>query len=264
MSVIILFREDYEREYEASIARKYFRVTPYRSCIGYGDLVIGRYSTLPFHSELEQDVLNMNGRLINTTVQHKWIANFEYYNLLKKYTPETWDDNSFYMAPEGEYIVKGKTNSRKMLWNKCMFAKDKRAALDIACELMNDPLIGPQGILYRKYIPLETFETGLNGLPFTNEWRFFFYKGKEVAHGYYWSIAEHANEYIIGDSGIKFANKIANIVKDYVNFFVVDIARTVDGQWILIELNDGTMSGLSTIDPNSFYDNLNLIVGQTE
>ena len=40
------------------------------------------------------------------------------------------------------------------------------------------------------------------------------------------------------------------------NFFVMDIARTAEGKWIIIELNDGQQSGLSNVDPEELYSNL--------
>jgi hypothetical protein len=36
----------------------------------------------------------------------------------------------------------------------------------------------------------------------------------------------------------------------------MDIAKTQSGEWIVIELNDGQMSGLSENDPNVLYKNL--------
>ena len=62
----------------------------------------------------------------------------------------------------------------------------------------------------------------------------------------------------IGDDGLKFADKIAEIASYYTTFFVLDIAEKRDGGWILIEMNDGQMSGLSMNDPDIFYKNLAL------
>jgi hypothetical protein len=45
-------------------------------------------------------------------------------------------------------------------------------------------------------------------------------------------------------------------VGDRANFYAVDVAQTVAGDWIVIELNDGQMSGLSENDPEILYCNL--------
>jgi hypothetical protein len=139
-----------------------------------------------------------------------------------------------------------------------MFASNKKQAMIIAGELMKDVLIGPQGVIYRKYVPLKTFEIGLNDLPFTNEFRFFFYKEHLISHGYYWSSAEESviDNATITLDGIDFAIKMAKIASEHVNFFVMDIAEKEEGGWILIEINDGQQSGLSENDPHVLYQNL--------
>jgi len=46
------------------------------------------------------------------------------------------------------------------------------------------------------------------------------------------------------------------------NFYVIDVAKTQSGEWIVIELNDGQFSGLSAIDPNDLYMNLKTVFGE--
>lgn len=256
----ILFRKSFDFENELQIAQQYHTVYESRS-LCHDDTVIGRYSVLPYYQELEKDLLYKKAKLINSYTQHRWIANFEYYNVgvLKAFTFPTWTDDDFHTCKEpGPFVVKGRTNSRKHQWNTHMFAADRASAARIGAELCNDPLLGEQGILYRKYIPLETFEEGINGLPFTNEWRFFFFKQNLLTYGYYWSQAENANKQIIPVDGVKFAQFIAKTVKNYVNFFVLDVAKTQTGAWILVEINDGQMSGLGMCDPHELYRNLKL------
>ena len=256
MKPVILFRKDPGNEEECKVAEKYFEVTTRRCATPNDRLVIPRYSALPFHRELEEDVALMGSRLVNTTAQHQWIANFDYYEDLKQFTPESWNDSNFYLCQyPGPFVVKGRTNSRKFQWNTKMFAQTKTDALRIASDLLSDGQICEQGIIYRKFVPLEVFEVGINDLPFSNEWRFFFYKDRLLSSGYYWSTAEHIPEKA-DKACVAFAQQVANVVKDHVNFFVLDIAETLDGQWILIEVNDGTMSGLSENNPDELYGNL--------
>lgn len=255
----ILFRKDFNHDNELEIARQYCDVKEIRDeC--HGSVVVGRYSVLPYYPELERDLALKNSRLVNAYSEHRWIAYFDYYEVLKDYTFETWTDDNFYLCDyEGPFVVKGRTNSRKQQWNKLMFAENRYNASCIGHELSNDPLLGSQGILYRKYVPLETFEIGINDIPFTNEWRFFFFKQNMLAHGYYWSQADKADEYKISPGGIEFAQHIASIVKNHVPFFVLDIAKTETGEWILVEVNDGQMSGLGMCNPHDLYKNLKLV-----
>lgn len=269
MSPIILFRKNLQEEGEFDVCRKYFPTIEYRSelskYIAENELyktvtVIPRYSALPYYKDLEKDIDNLGGKLINSYEQHRWIANFEWYNVLKEFTPETWDDTNFFSAPQNQqYIVKGRTNSKKFSWNKQMFAESKRQAIDIGCDLMTDSMIGEQGIIYRKYVPLETYEIGLNGLPFTNEWRFFFYRTNLLASGYYWSNSEKT-DHIIESEGIEFARRIALIIINYINFVVIDIGKTKSGDWVIIELNDASMSGLSECRADELYSSLKKVL----
>lgn len=256
MKNVILFRKSLSEENELDIVKNYFDVYEYRSQIPKNSLVIGRYSVLPFYNELETDLKNNDSKLINSYVQHLWVANFEYYDILKKFTFKTWTDNNFHKCDyDGPFVVKGKTNSRKFNWNTSMFARTKKDASIIASNLKSDSLIGPQDIIYREYVKLKEIEIGLNGLPFSNEWRFFYYKNKYLCHAYYWTIADDKSK--INDEGAKkFADVIADIVQNYVNFFVLDVAQTENGNWKLVEINDGQMSGLSDNDPNKLYHEL--------
>ena len=257
MTPVILFRAgNLEQEAELLVASQYFPVYRYRSEIPKDSLVIGRFSTLPYYWELEKDLKNIGSFLINSYSQHRWISSFDYYEDLKDYTPRSWDERDFYKSGyDGPLVLKGRTNSRKQLWSTQMYCKDSSAAIDVASILANDPLIGPQGIIYREYVPLKALEIcPISGMPFANEWRFFFYKENLIDFGYYWSFYENKNK--IDDEAIKLAKDIAKKASKNINFFVIDLAKTKDKEWILIEFNDGQMSGLSSINPFSFYGNL--------
>lgn len=263
MSHAILFRKgsDHQHEEEFAVASKYFPVVEYRSKCPPNSTIIARYSALPFYRELVEDLSHIGSKLLNSWGQHSWIADFDYYEDLKNFTPETWTDHDFYTSTHpGPFIVKGRTNSRKQQWNTLMFAKDKRAALEIAGTLAADDLIGPQGVIYRKYVPLVTYETGINGLPFTNEWRIFYYRDQRLSHGYYWTSSSCPEKASITDEAFDFADRVANIAKEHVDFFVLDIAEKKSGGWILVEINSGFMSGLSANDPDTLYSNLRIAI----
>jgi hypothetical protein len=260
MEPIVLFRHSLAEEGEFETCSKHFNCTTTRMACR-DNLVIGRYSCLPYYRELEQDLQLNNCRLINSSQQHRWIADFEYYEVLKEYTPKTWFDHNFHKCVfDGPFVVKGKTNSRKNNWRQLMYAPTKRDALEIAALLLQDSLIGEQGIIYRKYEPLVTFEIGVGGLPITNEWRFFFLGNTLLSYGYYWSTADTILTNV-DPKCVKFAQSIANIVAEYVNFFVLDVAKNEVDEWILIEVNDGQQSGLSENDPEVLYSALNSKIG---
>ena len=256
MKPVMLFRQDRETYDEIQIARKYFEVYERRNLIPDNRLVVGRYSVLPYYKELEEDLKVKNCLLVDTLHQFNWVANFEYYEQLKDYTFKTWFTPQEIPKDTEGIVVKGKTNSKKMYWNTKMFAENREIAIDIACELRADSMIGQQDIIFRKYEPLVTYEVGLNGLPFTNEWRLFYYKDTLLTSGYYWSTADEPELGKITTEAYQFAQEIANIAKDYCNFFVLDIAEKQSGGWVLVEVNYGGMSGLSLNDPDTLYSTL--------
>lgn len=258
MNATILFRigSRFSEEEEYRIAQNYFRVETSR-CLCENTVVIGRYSTLPFYEDLEQDLKYNSSRLINSYDQHRWIANFDYYNDLSEYTFESWKERDFPSSKHpGPFVVKGTTNSKKHHWNTMMFAKDRNEAVEVASRLYQDDLVGRQGLVYRKYEPLVTYEVGLNGLAFTNEWRLFFLGENLISYGYYWSEAQDVDSPHLSEEAIAFAHEVAKIASKHTNFFTLDIGEKQSGGWVLIEVNDGQQSGLSMNNTEDFYRNL--------
>lgn len=255
MKPIVLFRREFNQDTESEFLCAEKHLTCTESRVGIQDkLVVGRYSVLPFYGELEHDLHLQGSELINNRYHHSFVADFHWYEIVKNHTPPTWFRLEDVPKEGGPFVVKGRTNSRKFEWDKKMFAPDFRSVINIETELMQDGLIGPQGVVIRKFIPLKVLEVGLHGLPFSNEWRFFFLRDQLLTHGFYWSASERKGT--MNDKGMAFAHMIANKLKSHVNFFVVDIAETAQGNWILIEVNDGQMSGLSECNPDELYSNL--------
>ena len=261
MKTFILFRKFLEFEEEFNIAKEIFgkNLTEFRSEIPNDSLVIPRYSCLPFYEELEKELSLKNCQLINSYNEHSYIADMNYYYDISHLTPKTWFNVGYATVPDcpNGWVVKGKTNSRKHQWDSHMFAYNRDSLKKVSERLYDDPLISHQGLVFREYVPLEVIEEGINGLPFTNEWRFFFYKEKELGHGFYWSNCSPENQLQnIDEKGKEIAHEAAKIIKKYIDFFVIDVAKTKKGNWIVIEANDGQMSGLSAIDPKEFYNQI--------
>lgn len=257
MKPVILFRKSYELESEFQTAKKYFEVVESRMNLT-NRLVIPRYSALPFYRELERDLQLQGSRMINNYMEHDYIASFDYYFDLEEFTPKSYF--SLQDVPRNtnkQFVVKGKTNSRKQQWKEKMFAPDYQSLVNLYLELSADPLIGNQGVVIREFEPLENFGTSLNGLDFANEWRFFFYKNTLLSYGYYWSSGEVIpDKSSLDPQALELASQIAQIASQRTNLFVLDLAKTKTGKWILIEMNDGSMSGLSENNADELYANL--------
>ncbi len=255
----MLYRGNSDDE-ELDAAARYFKVYTSRSEIPSNSLVIGRYSVLPYYNELEIDLKNNGSSLINSLSQHRYIADIgNYYRDLKDITPETWTHLDA-IPNDGPFVLKGETNSKKFQWKTHMFAKNKADAIDVYCRLQEDGIIAHQNIYIRKFVQLKTFDISFNNLPITNEYRIFIAYGKVISIGYYWSnyYDELINKYDLDVNQIpkEFIQDVIDRVGKNANFYVVDVAQKDDGSWIVIELNDGQMSGLSMNNPYTLYENL--------
>jgi len=262
MDPVILFRDANDYPGELEEVKKWFNVISNRSKIKNNSLVIGRYSVLPYYKELEEDVLYLGSKLINSYRQHRYVADLgNYVHHLEGLTPKTW--NHVDQIPfEGPFVVKGETNSKKFEWNTKMFAKNKDDVIRIYCDLQNDGLIGYQSIYIREYVPLKTFMIGIGGIPITEEYRFFIYKNIIVCGAYYWSSHVDEIEEPLDSSNVPldFMKTVINRIGNNCNFYVVDVARKEDGNWMVVELNDAQCSGLSENKPESLYKNLSYII----
>ncbi|MCK9567857.1 ATP-grasp domain-containing protein [Candidatus Pacearchaeota archaeon] len=265
MKPVILFRNDIDWRQEEQVVRKYFACVDSRMLLR-DNLVISRFSALPFYLEQERDLNIVGCKMINTYEQHRYIADLgNWYMDLSSFTPHTWDE-LHNIPTDGPFVLKGETNSKKFLWNTHCFAKDKKAAIEVHGRLMADSMLQYQKIYIRKYVPLEVLSSGLQGLQITREYRFFVYKKTILSGGFYWS--SHSDD--IRAEGIsinpdevprEFLNAIIDKIQNTElseppTYYVIDVAKTAAGEWILIELNDGQMSGLSDNDPDVLYSNL--------
>jgi hypothetical protein len=247
-------------ESEFRAAQRHFVTYGSRMLAHGGDLVIGRYSVLPFYKELETDLGMKGAKLINSFREHRYVADLQnYVHDLGNMTFRTWNFRDITEVPDGiPLVLKGETNSKKDKWGTHMFARNKKEAILVYHMLQDDSLIAQQDIYIREYVPLMKLFEGLGGQPITVEFRFFVAYGEVLSGGYYWSNHVGDLEKVPDPSMVpqEFLQKAIDKVKDKVNFFVIDIAQKAAGGWIVVELNDGQMSGLSENDPEVLYKNL--------
>ena len=90
------------------------------------------------------------------------------------------------------------------------------------------------------------------------EFRFFVYGNEVLAGGFYWASVVDDLE----DAGTEIPS-VDEVPRDWLQsivektvacpFRVIDVARTATGGWVVVELNDGQMSGLSCVPPAGLY-----------
>lgn len=271
MKPVILFRPDFATEGEYEVAKKYFRVVPSRTLIQRGETVLGRYSVLPYYRELTADVRYSGAEMLLSPYKHQAVSDIScWYPDLEGLTPRTFfgplntlealrDQGRW---PSTPMVLKGHINSRKGSWKTHMYAKDISEARGVLFALTDDALITTQGVCVREYVPLRSFGEGISGCPISNEWRYFVCRDQVVARGFYWSDA--IEDDLIPDSVLASPPDV--FVRHQViprlkaaggrPLYVVDVAETQDGRWIVIEMNDAQMCGLSAVPPDELYRNL--------
>lgn len=268
MRPVILYRPNMtnafgEDEGELEAMKKHFHVLRQRGQVQPNQLVIGRYSVLPFYKELEEDVRLMGGQLINSYTQHRYIADLGNWVVdLEGLTPPAFTRLEDLPADGGPWVLKGETNSKKDQWHTHMYARNNQAAVHVWLRLQEDSLVSSQQIYIRPFVPLVTLAWGMNQEPITKEFRFFVLDGKILSGAFYWSShvgdLEHLGVPVpkVEEVPKAFLDDVIGRIKDKVRFVVIDVAQLADGGWTVIELNDGQMSGLSENDPKTLYKNL--------
>lgn len=258
MNPVILYRgTDFERE-ELEAASQFFKCTNRRPDLQKDDLVIGRYSLLPFYADQAKDIDYVGAKLINDYNQHLYIADLGNYVMdLGKMTPRTWQ-NLNDLPDQGPFVLKGETNSRKSNWKRDMFAQNKKEAIEIHNRLVDDSLIGQQKIYIRQYIPLVKYMDGINEMPVTKEFRFFVAYGQVLCGGYYWQnyVEDIGFTPSIEEVPKEFLQQAIDAVGSQSNFYTIDVGQAASGEWIVIELNDGQQAGLSCNDLLKLYQEL--------
>lgn len=119
MRVVILFRPlDGPDSTEEEAAAAQLPVIRDRAAVQRGDLIIGRYSVLPFYEALVADIEARGAVLVNSLAEHAFIADVMAWApiLGDDLTPRTWDRLEDLPGDGSAFIVKGQTNSRKDRW----------------------------------------------------------------------------------------------------------------------------------------------------
>lgn len=125
-----------------------------------------------------------------------------------------------------------------------------------------DSILHWQDIVCREYVQLRPIQGGSDDtIPPSFEFRTFWYRGECVGAGRYWVDAA-AYDWTADEQ--KAALTIAGEAAKRVNvpFLVVDVAQRIDGEWIVIECNDGQESGYAGVSPFALWKNILTIEAQ--
>jgi len=154
---------------------------------------------------------------------------------------------------EDPIIVKDYVKSQKHNWLDACFipkASDKTAVKKVVSKFLELQGAGLNvGLVFRKFEELEFLSHhSRSGMPLAKEFRLFFLNGQMVQAFNYWDEGDYG---LVEPELEKFKN-MGKTIKS--NFFTMDIAARKNGDWIIMELGDGQVSGLpDNADKNAFY-----------
>ena len=217
------------------------------------------------YSGLFTALLDKGVRLINEPAAYRhchWLP--ESYSIIEPYTART----AWLYAEEGltidqamsvlkqfgrrPVIVKDFVKSQKHYWHEACFIPDAsdRASVERVVtrflELQAEDLAG--GLVFREFAELTPLAThSKSGMPLAVEYRVFVLDGHPRFLCNYWEEGAYAGNI---PNPSQFAEVISGVRS---RFFTMDIAMRADGNWMIIELGDGQVSGLQTGDPTDFY-----------
>lgn len=218
---------------------------------------------------LYEALLVKNIQLINSPEQYAFCHYFpNSYEAIQDFTPKSIFkplEQSFdikYFSKELKVfgkqaiIVKDYVKSQKHYWKEACFIPD---ASDLeTVEKITRRFIELQdvdlniGLVYRAFVELEQLtEHSISGMPLTKEFRILVKDGKIIQAFNYWD----EGDYEAVAPNLRFLESVIPNIKSH--FFSVDIAQQKDGQWIIVELGDGQVSGLpDNADKVAFYKSL--------
>jgi hypothetical protein len=144
------------------------------------------------------------------------------------------------------WIVKDHVKSAKHAWDEACFvpASADRAAFTRICTALIDERgdAFERGLVVRRFVPL-AHPPGMRGL--ADEHRLFFWEGRLVASAPYHDAPATS---IVPATLHTLGRRIAS------PFISMDVARTVAGDWIVIEVGDGGVSTIPPLmDPRALY-----------
>ncbi len=207
------------------------------------------------YASLYDAVTRSGRRLVNSPEQFEHCHHFpRSYEVIREHTPRSvWSESK--VVPDlttfgsRAVVLKDFVKSEKHAWLDACFIPDASDRANVErvvrnfVELRGAELNG--GLVFREFVGLE--QVGVHpksGMPLSRELRQFFFDGKPLLRFNYWDDVDYAFD----DALPAWVSDVAARVRS--RFFSMDLARTTNGEWLIVELGDGQVTGLpGAVDP---------------
>ncbi|MEK8016009.1 MAG: ATP-grasp domain-containing protein, partial [Candidatus Parabeggiatoa sp.] len=225
------------------------KTMPFRPALYRGWMMTPEKYTVLYHALEHYGI-----KLINTPTQYQHCHHLpENYPIIQALTPKTvWikNDADFSIGaimkalePFGTrpVILKDYVKSQKHYWHEACFipsADNEKAVSNVVQRFFE--LQQPEGgLVFREYLALESIgKHAKSGMPLSLEYRIFFLNHKPIAVYPYWDDAEYPLMAPPLETFIEMAQHVDSL------FFTMDVAKSKELGWVIVELGDGQVAGL--------------------
>lgn len=230
---------------------------------------IARIGATSDYPKRYHEFLKYNIRLINTPDEYLKTSFLPiWYPIIEKYTPRSRWYDAFPSLSEVEnhfnfpIFIKGERQTNRHSRSKSIINNAKELH-DLKLIWANDPILHWQKIVVREFIPLQLVVPD-NGfaMPKALEFRTFWWKNNCVSIGNYWTSEQYSIKESDKASMLNIAQKTSILID--APFLVIDMAKTENGDWIVIEVNDGQDAGYAGNNPSFLWNNIIRIENLTE
>ena len=227
-----------------------------------GNPILLHIGAVEDYAGVEDMVGQMGMKLLVHEAEHLRCSTIEcWYPVLKDKTPYTKVYNE--LPPVEEILkdftfpvfIKGNRQTNRHKKSQCII-EDPGAYETLCNEWKKDPILSWQKVAVREYVPLQKIDeiSYPDMVPISYEFRLFYFMDKCMAYGPYWYMG---HQYSLNEEELGKVLKLTDWAAERlaVTFPSIDVAKTVSGEWIIIEVNDAQESGFVGANPLTLWNN---------
>lgn len=224
--------------------------------------VVARLGAIDNYQSMYDALLAIGFKLINSPTQHLRASELEnWYPIIQEFTPRSM---VFEQMPTPQEIMQYfdfpvfiKGNRQTAKHNLALaIARNLTELQRILKAYRQNNILHWQKLVCREFVPLKKLDYQMFGtVPLSFEFRTFWWQGQLAGKGHYWAQHEKYN-WTPTQQAVALSIAAEVVRRLAVPFIVIDLALTAQGEWIIIECNDGQESGYCGINPGKLWKNV--------